>query len=577
MPVDPIIFEVIRSRLDGIVREMQIDTFRTGYSTLIRETHDLSCGLVDREGRVVAQFAGIPIHLGSYPECIKGLYRYYPENEIEEGDCFFVNHPYESGCAHSLDSAAIVPIHYQGDLVAFGIGITHKGDIGGLSPGSRAANARDLFGEGMQVPPVKYMSRHKVIKETENLIWANSRTPELLLGDYNAQAGPMWSVGARRVTEIMDKHGKDAVLEVFEEVGRQTERHLRAEISKWEDGVYEAESFLDNDLVDLDTPVRLHVKITKKGSDLLLDFSETADQNRGPLNVRPPIIRGTCLYAIVAMMEDPPPNNHGVTRVIDYKFRPGSVLDPIYPAPVSFYSSVLPVVTDMVIVALSKASGRPPRANHGVGGLFTMGSYGPTGRPIVHYELMPGGTGAYGGGDGWTGCGHGHSGPKITCVEIVETEFPVLMQQFRIVPDSSGPGTFRGGCAYLREYLLLSESRFSGGGIRYRVAPKGLAGGGDGSLGLVTTNPGLEDEQRYSQLVSNIPLGKGGVIRMKTGSGGGVGDPKERDPDRVMGDIMDGYVTPAAAREVYGLSEDKVQEALAGPQKKAAASSSPSA
>ena len=239
MPVDPILFEVIRSRLDGIVREMQIDTFRTGYSTLIRETHDLSCGLVDREGRVVAQFAGIPIHMGSYPDCIQGLLKYYSYDEIEDGDCFFVNHPYESGCAHSLDSAAIVPIHYQGDLVAFGIGITHKGDIGGLSPGSRAANARDLFGEGMQVPPVKYMSRHKVIKETENLIWANSRTPELLLGDYNAQAGPMWSVGARRVTEIMDKHGKDAVLEVFEEVGRQTERHLRAEISKWEDGIYE--------------------------------------------------------------------------------------------------------------------------------------------------------------------------------------------------------------------------------------------------------------------------------------------------------------------------------------------------
>ncbi len=574
MPVDPILFEVIRSRLDGIVREMQIDTFRTGYSTLIRETHDLSCGLVDREGRVVAQFAGIPIHMGSYPDCIQGLLKYYSYDEIEDGDCFFVNHPYESGCAHSLDSAAIVPIFHHDDLVAFGIGITHKGDIGGLSPGSRAANARDLFGEGMQVPPVKYMSRHKVIKETENLIWANTRTPELLLGDYNSQAGPMWSVGARRLTELMDRYGRDTVLEVFEEVGRKTEQHLRAEISKWKDGIYEADSYLDNDLVDLDTPVRLRVKITKEGSNLLLDFSESAVQNRGPLNIRPPIIRGSCLYAIVAMMESPPANNHGVTKVIDYKFRPGTVVDPIYPAPLGFYSSILPAIEDMVIAALSDASGRPPRANHGSGGLFTLGSYGPTGRPIVHYELMPGGSGAYGGGDGWTGCGHGGSGPKITCVEVVESEFPVRLQRFSVVQDSGGAGKFRGGAGYVRDYLILSESRFSGGGGRYRVQPRGMAGGGNGAVGHLMINPGQENAQRFSQLVSNVPLNEGDILRMYTGSGGGVGNPKERDHDRVAQDIMDGYVTPEAARDVYGLPEETINAALAGPRKPAAAGAS---
>ena len=563
MAVDPIVFEIINSRMQGIVREMQIDTFRTGYSTLIRETHDLSCGLVDRDGRVVSQFAGIPIHMGCYPDCIQGLFKYYPPDQIEDGDCFFVNHPYESGCAHSLDSAAIVPIFYRDDLVAFGIGISHKGDIGGLAPGSRAANARDLFGEGMQVPPVKYMRRHKVVKETENLIWANTRTPELLLGDYNSQAGPMWSVGAKRLVELMDRYGKDTVLEVFEEVGRKTEQHLRAEVSKWKDGVYEAESYLDNDLVDLDTPVRLHVRITKQGESLLLDFTESADQNRGPLNVRPPIIRGSCLYAIVSMMESPPENNHGVTSVIDYKFRPGSVLDPIYPAPVGFYAYVLWVLEDMVIQALSQASGRPARANHGANGLFTMGSAGPGGRPMVHYELMAGGSGAYGGGDGWTGCGYGGTGPKITCVEVIETEFPVRMEQFRTVPDSAGAGKFRGGNAHFRDYRILAGGRYSGGGSRYRVPPRGMNGGGDGAVGSIVINPGTGNEARYRNLVSNVQLNDGDLLRISTGSGGGVGNPKERDPARVVEDLKDGYVTPEPAATVYGLARESIEEALA--------------
>jgi N-methylhydantoinase B len=565
--VDPIIYEVIRSRLQGIVREMQIDTFRTGYSTLIRETYDLSCGLVDREGRVVAQFAGIPIHMGSYPECVSGLLRYYSYEEIEDGDCFFVSHPYESGSAHSLDSAVMVPIFYQGELVAFGIGITHKGDIGGLAPGSRAANARDLFGEGMLVPPVKYKSRYKVVKETENLIWANTRTPELLLGDYNSQAGPMWTVGAKRLVELMDRYGKDTVLEVFEEVGRKTEQHLRAEISRWKDGVYEAEAFLDNDLVDLETPVRIHVRITKDGSNLLLDFSESSDQNRGPLNVRPPIIQGSCLYAIVSMMESPPDNNHGVTNVIDYKFRPGSIMNPTYPAPVGFYANVLWIIEDMVIEALSKASGRPARANHGANGLFTIGSMGPTGRPIVHYELIAGGSGSYDGGDGWTGCGYGGTGPKITCVEVIETEFPVRIEQFRVIPDSGGAGRFRGGNAHFRDYRILTESRFSGGGSRYRVPPKGMLEGREGAVGYIVINPGQPNEQRHRNLVSNIQLNEGDLVRMATGSGAGVGNPKERGSAKVIQDVVDGYVTSESAKEVYGLSQDKVDEAVDWPVK----------
>jgi N-methylhydantoinase B len=566
--VDPITYEVIRSQLDGIVREMQVSIYRTGYSTLIRETHDMSCGLVDREGRVVAQYAGIPIHLGSYPACIEGLLDFYGYDQIEDGDCFFVNHPYYSGCAHSLDSAVITPVFHEGELVAFFASITHKGDIGGLSPGSRAADARDLFGEGMQVPPVKFMSRRRVVPETDNLIRANTRTPELLLGDYNAQAGPEWSVGARRLKELMARYGKETVLAVFNLVGAKTEQHLRAEIARWKDGVYEAEGFLDNDLVDLDKPVRLHVAVTKKGDSLLLDFSGSADQNRGPLNVRPPIIRGSCLYAIVSLMDDPPPNNHGVTRVIEFNFRPGSVLNPIYPAPLGFYSMVLPTIEDMVLNALAKAAGRSAHPEHGGGGLFTLGNAGAGGRPYVHYELMAGGSAAYRGGDGWSGCGHGGSGPKIACVEIVESEYPVMMRRFELIPDSGGAGEYRGGLAYFREYLVLREGRFSGGSGHYRVPPAGREGGSPGQCGFVVINPGAPQERKFNRLTSNVLLEAGDIIRMQTGSGGGIGRPKDRDVNRVISDLRNGYLTPEAAKKVYRVSDGVIRKALVNPPRK---------
>ena len=568
--VDPITYEIVRSQLDGIVQEMQIAIYRTGYSTLIRETHDMSCGLVDREGRVVAQHASIPIHLGSYPACIEGLLRFYGYDEIEEGDCFFVNHPYYSGIAHSLDSAVITPLFFEGDLVAFAISITHKGDIGGLTPGSRQVNARDLFGEGTLVPPVKHRSRGKLVRETDVLIRANSRTPELLLGDYNSQAGPESSIGVRRLKELMSRYGKETVLGVFEMAGDKTEQHLRAEISKWKDGVYEAEAYLDNDLVDMDKPVRFHVRLIKEGGRLTLDFSETADQNRGPVNCRPPIIMGSCMYAILAMMETPPPNNHGTTRVIDFAMRPGSVFNPTYPAPVSVYAQVLFTLEDMVINALTQAAGRPSRAHHGASGNIIIGTRRSGARTTVQYELTPGGSGAFAGGDGWTGCGFGGTGPKIACVEVLETEYPIRMRRFGIVSDSAGPGRFRGGFAYVRDYEILLDGTYSGGAARYMVQPQGVEGGGPGACGYTMLNPGTPEERKFTARVSNIEFKAGDVLRLQTGSGGGAGDPKERDRERVASDILDGYVSPEAAREVYGLSNEEVQAVLGGQRQRAA-------
>ena len=562
--VDVILQEVVRARLDGIVREMQAAVLRTGFSTIIRESHDFSAGIVDREGKVVGQHSPLPPHLGAYPECVIGILKLYTYDEMEDGDCFLINNPYYSGCPHPNDMVVVMPVMYDGEVVAFCCSMGHKSDIGGQSPGSRNVLARDVFGEGLQIIPVKFQSRRKLVKETIQFLTANSRTPTLVLGDLGAQAGALWSIGATRIKELMDVYGKETTLAAFEQIGLRTEARVRQEIASWPDGVYEAEAYID-DIADANKPIKLHVAAIKEGDRLVLDFSGSDDQSVGPVNVRPPFIRGMACFAAVAMIHPGVPNNFGLARAVECRFRPGSVVDPVFPAPVGFYSMTLGLVEDIIFTALSKAAGRPPVAHNASGNMVVIGNVSGKGRPYVQYELLISGNGAYGGGDGFTGTGHSWTGgAKFASVEILESEFDVELQQFSVIPDSGGAGQYRGGLGYRRDYVVGSESRFSGGSDRVLRPSHGVDGGLDGIAGCVIINPGTDTEQYFKGLISNVAIEEGDVLRVETGSAGGVGLPKERDRERVVLDLQNGFITPEAAKATYGLSDEMVEKALKG-------------
>ena len=561
---DVITQEVIRARLDGIVREMQAAVLRTGFSTIIRESHDFSAGITDREGNVVGQYSPLPPHLGAYPECVKGVLQFYSYDEMRDGDCFLINHPYYSGCPHPNDMVVVLPVFHEGRVAAFCASMGHKSDIGGQSPGSRNTLARDVFGEGLQIMPVKFLSEREPLKETHQFLRANSRTPELVLGDLGAQAGALWSIGARRLKALMDDYGQAVVLSAFEQLGLRTEARVRQVFGQWRDGVYEAEAFTD-DIVDRARKLRLHVAAIKEGSRLTLDFSGTDDQSLGPINVRPPFIHGMAYYAAIAMIDPGIPNNFGLARAVECRFRDGTVVNPAFPTPVGFYSMTLSTVEDIVFEALSKAAGRPAVAHNASSGMVVMGAVGG-GRRYVQYELMMSGNGAFSGGDGWTGTGHSWAGgSKLTSVEILESEFDVELQGFSLIADSGGPGEYRGGLGMRREYVVKQPSRYAGGSPRNIAPAHGLEGGLDGVAGAVTVNPGSPDERRYVGLISNVMLEKGDVVVVETGSAGGAGDPKERDRRRVLSDLRNGYITTEAAVQVYGLDEEAVSEALALP------------
>ena len=227
--VDPITLQVIQARLAGIVQEMQNSLFRTGYSTIIRESQDASCAILNTAGEVVAQHVVLPLHMGAFPACAAAILKAYPAAEIQAGDAFIINHPYLGGSPHAPDMGVLTPIFYQRDWVGFAANMAHKSDIGGTVPGSGSGNAREIFQEGLHLPPVKYMSRLQPVKEIEAMIAANSRTPALVIGDLRGQVGAA-RLGERRIAELMERYGKDTVRQSTDLLSAYTENRVRQTI-----------------------------------------------------------------------------------------------------------------------------------------------------------------------------------------------------------------------------------------------------------------------------------------------------------------------------------------------------------
>ncbi len=555
--VDPITYQVINSSVSGIVREMQNSLFRTGYSTIIRESQDASCGILDRQGRLVGQFVVLPLHMGAFPAVIEAVLKNYPPETISEGDAFLTNHPYLGGSPHASDMAVATPIFYRGELVGFCCNIAHKSDMGGTVPGSGSGQAREIYHEGLHLPAVRHVRRYEPLKEIEAIISANSRTPEMVVGDIRGQVGCL-RIGEKRVQALMDKCSAGTVLAAWNQLFDKTEARVRAEIARWPDGSYEAEGVMDNDGIDLDRPVRLHVRVAKNKDRISFDFSESDGQTRGPVNIRPPLVRACCFYGLIAMIDPTIPSNHGLSRVVETIFRERSVLNPALPAPVNTYAPTATLACEIVIAALGQMVQNKRVACGGGGGAMIMGGNSTrTGRSYVQYEILSGGRGGSSISDGASSIGSYIGDCRVTPLEIIEAEFPMRMRRFELIRDSGGPGRFRGGLAYVREYEVLEEeARFSLRSDKHVVSAWGLEGGLPGRVGAVIVNPGTPGEKRLPSRFGDFILKPGDILRIERAGGGGFGDPRERERVMIREDLLNGYISPEQAREVYGLSEE---------------------
>jgi N-methylhydantoinase B len=561
MQISPVDLEVLKASLSGIVQEMQNALFRTGFSTIIRESQDASCALMNARGEIIAQHVVLPLHIGAFPACTAAVLRAY-QGEIDDGDAFIINHPYEGGSPHAPDMCVLTPVFFKGALFGFCGSIAHKGDIGGPVPGSCSGQACEIFNEGLHLPALRYQAKHTRNTDIERLIAANSRTPELVLGDVRGQLGAC-RLGERRVNELLAKHGRGKVEACCARLFELGEAKVRAAIAAWADGRYEAERFIDDDGVDLGKPVRIHVVAEKQGDELHFDFTGSADQTKGPANIRPPLVRASIAYCLISMVDPRMYVCSGLLNAYTFDARDGSVLSPRFPAPVNTYNPTIHALVDAIFEALAPIVPEKIRADgSGSRSIIIGGRTTTTGKGYVQYEIIGGGAGARPAKDGASGTCTNQSNAKIAPVEIIESEFPTRLLRFELIRDSGGAGRHRGGLGIRREYVNLADARFSIRSTKHVIPPNGFAGGRPGRTGDILINPGGANEKRLPARYADYPLKSGDVFRLDTPGGGGYGDPLTREPERVLADVREGAVSVEAAERQYGVVLDSTTAAI---------------
>ena len=550
--VDPVTVQVIRNKVSSLVDEMHYHFYRSGYSTIIRESRDFSCVILDRRGRLIVPppmfFHGI-----AYRTFVENIFSNYGPEGIADGDVFVSNHPYEAGMPHVSDMGFVAPIIAEGALIGFSASIAHKADIGGTNPGSTSANSTELYHEGLLLPPIKFHRAGAPDLDIERVILGNSRHPDLVRGDVHAQVAAT-NMGVARMKENAARFGADVVIGAFDAILDGAAEELRAAIAALPDGTASAEGYMDDDGVDRDTPVKFAVTITIKGDKAVFDYSDSGPQARGPVNLRPAMVEACTFYCLVGALGPYDLHyNGGMGDVVEIRYAPNTVTNASPPAPVSSYQKANLRLVDVILDAMSKFT--PTRAIAGSGSsgslLISWLGGGREGHSTMQYEIMGS---AYGGGYGHDGCGMTAthlSNLHITPIEILESEYPCRITEMSVIPDSGGAGEFRGGVVFRRRYELLQDATVVRRYERAKFPASGVAGGRDGrrshfvAIGRNGDETALEAAGRYE-------MKEGEGFFLDKAGGGGYGDPARRDPEAIRRDIAEGYVTPAGAKRDYG-------------------------
>jgi N-methylhydantoinase B len=556
LSMNAIDLEVIYQSTLQIARELTLNMLRTGYSTIIKESQDFTFAIFDGEGRMVAQGIPQPLHIGPVAAQVNEIRRRFA-GVTEPGDAFIVNHPYQACQNHSTDVTIVSPMFVDSRIVGYIGNTAHKPDLGGKVPGTNAGDATDLFQEGLLIPPLKILRRGELNADVEAMICANTRTPEVTWGDISAQVNTN-TYGLTKFAELFGKYGTEKVLTCWQQWMDICESELRKEIAKVPDGLYGPETdWLDDDGIDLAKPHRISASLEVKGDTLHFILDSDA-QARGPINLRPCVSKNfiQCLCKMVFIPSLPV--NDGLSRPVQVSYPPeGSLLNPRFPAPVNMYVRPSQVTTSVAIRVLARAvPGRVPAPGSAAGGsISSAGRHPQSGRWYSQYEILSGGTGARPDGDGVSAMDELVVNVMNTPVEAVETEFPVRVERYELAQDSGGPGTFRGGLGVRRQWRILGdESIVNLRTDRFKYSSPGIFGAKPARPSKATLKSEPAGERALTSKVAGLRLKQDDVLAMEFGGGGGWGDPRAREPERVRLDVVRGYVSLDAAREDYGVA-----------------------
>ena len=549
--VDPITLEVVKNALASTADEMALVIMRSAYSPVVRDTMDYSTALCDRTGRVVAQGLTLAVQLGTFPT-VMGYVLAELGPTAHPGDVYITNDPYGCGGQHLPDIYVIRPVFVDGALEGWAATMAHHSDVGGIAPGSIAVHATEIYQEGLRIPLSKLVDAGVESTMLLRLLEANTRQPVHVLGDLRAQLAAC-RVGERGLTALLEGYGADAHL-YMDELQRVAERMMRAELASLPDGVHEFTDYIDG-VGDEPVPIPIVVRVEIAGDEVLVDFEGTSPQVEASVNCPVGMVYAACYCAIRGIVRGEIPNCEGYMAPIRVNAPAGTVVNPVLPAACGARGVIGYRVYDAIMGALAPlVPDRVIAAGEGGPTLIAWGGYDERRKPFGTTEVLVGSWGARSQRDGLEGVSNPLANLGNQPVELIEADLPLKIARYGVVPDSGGAGRQRGGLAYVREYEVLARRAT----LTFRTdrrdhPPYGLDGGDPGapSSNVVVSNG-------VARALPTMPmqaftLEQGDRFTHVSAGGGGFGAPRERDPEAVLADVLDGKVSPQAARERYGV------------------------
>ena len=558
--IDPITLEVMRNGFYSIADEMIAALIRTSYSTNIKDRRDTSCAIYTGSGDVVVvaqSEVGTPIHLGTMQSAVYSAMEAYPFDQLEPGDAVATNTPYPAGPGHLNDLCLISPIFYGGNIIAITANQAHHVDMGGFAPGSMPFGVTEIFQEGLQIPPVRLFRRGELDKELWTLIAQNVRTQVEVRGDLLAQFAAN-TVGANRLKELVEKYGASTVEQYLDEMLNYSERRMRAAMAAIPRGKYTFDDVIEGDGIENNRHV-IRVTLEAKGDSLCADFTATDDAAQGPINCRWPSVAACVYYVLKAVLDPELPPNAGAYRPIEIDVREGSLLSAIYPNAVCNANIITTQrLVDALLGALSQAiPEKVQAASSGTMNLLNIGGIDSRSGSYYNYvETYGGGQGAMWDLDGMDAIQNHMTNTRNSPVEAIETAYPLLVESYGLIPDSEGPGQYRGGVGLKRSIRVLENSvQLTLSSDRAEVPPWGLFSGGNARTSRCELiGPDASVRRLPSKVTTSVQPDQ--VIVTETPGGGGWGDPMCRNFDAVQRDVLEGVISSERAREIYGVVLD---------------------
>jgi N-methylhydantoinase B len=549
---DPITLEIIQNSLQAAADEMFAALRHTAMSAIIYEVLDMGTGITDRYGELAGSGAGIPAFVGVLDKTVKRIIsKFNQPGDIEPGDIFATNDPYNGGVTHLNDVILVMPVFAGEDIVAWTANIAHWNDVGGMVPGSMSTDAREIFQEGMILAGIKIISRGQPIRSVFDILTANCRMPDFLIGDLWAGVASV-RVGERRILEIVDKYGKDVFLHALEEYMDYGEQVSLRALKALPKGVGTLAEPQDSGQV-------YKVTVDIRDDEFIVDLRDAPDQDKGPFNMSRDETVTACQIAFKSVTSPERIANGGTFRPLKVLTRPGSVFDPIYPAAMGIYYEITIRLEDLIVrcIAEEMTNQLPAGGFASVCGTLFGGIHPDTGRSYAVIEPELGGWGGSPLADGNPGQFSALHGETYNCpAEVAEARYGVTVDYLSFHDEDGGAGYHRGGKGVRIDYRMRSDNAWlTVAYTRSKILPWPLKGGCEGSpnhVEIVRSDGSIED---YS-VVSGLTVNTGEVIRVLTATGAGWGDPMRRELELVKDDVKNGYVTLEQAEKYYGVVFD---------------------